>query len=186
MYKLGIDVGGTNTDAVLVDENRAVVADIKYPTSADIYDGILGAMRTVLEVSGVDPAQIHQAMLGTTQCTNAIVERKNLAPIGILRIGAPATTGIRPMVDWSEDIQKVAVGSTIIGGGFEYDGRELAPLDPSSLSRSAEGCTLIGQKLNRHGIRVYTPQGKIQLAPPHAFFYSRCHKEGENDFGPGK
>lgn len=80
MYKLGIDVGGTNTDAVLVDENRAVVADIKYPTSADIYDGILGAMRTVLEVSGVDPAQIHQAMLGTTQCTNAIVERKNLGP----------------------------------------------------------------------------------------------------------
>lgn len=132
MYKLGIDVGGTNTDAVLVDENRAVVADIKYPTSADIYDGILGAMRTVLEVSGVDPAQIHQAMLGTTQCTNAIVERKNLAPIGILRIGAPATTGIRPMVDWSEDIQKVAVGSTIIGGGFEYDGRELAPLDTAA------------------------------------------------------
>ena len=131
MYKLGIDVGGTNTDAVLVDENRAVVADIKYPTSADIYDGILGAMRTVLEVSGVDPAQIHQAMLGTTQCTNAIVERKNLAPIGILRIGAPATTGIRPMVDWSEDIQKVAVGSTIIGGGqgvlcgYEGEGRQV-------------------------------------------------------------
>ena len=122
MYKLGIDVGGTNTDAVLVDENRTVVVDIKYPTSADIYDGILGAMRTVLEVSGVDPKQIHQAMLGTTQCTNAIVERKNLAPIGILRIGAPATTGIRPMVDWAEDIQKIAVGSTIIGGGFEYEG----------------------------------------------------------------
>lgn len=29
MYKLGIDVGGTNTDAVLIDENRSVVADIK-------------------------------------------------------------------------------------------------------------------------------------------------------------
>lgn len=80
MYKLGIDVGGTNTDAVLVDENRTVVVDIKYPTSADIYDGILGAMRTVLEVSGVDPKQIHQAMLGTTQCTNAIVERKTSRP----------------------------------------------------------------------------------------------------------
>ena len=118
MYKLGIDVGGTNTDAVLVDENRAVVADIKYPTSADIYDGILGAMRTVLEVSGVDPTQIHQAMLGTTQCTNAIVERKHLAPIGILRIGAPATTGIRPMVDCPEDPQKLAVGSTIIVDGL--------------------------------------------------------------------
>ena len=59
-------------------------------------------------------------------------------------------------------------------------------VDPSRLSRSADGCTLIGQKLNRNGIRVYTPQGKIQLAPPHAFFYSRYHKEGENDLGPGK
>lgn len=129
MYKLGIDVGGTNTDAVLIDEERRVIADIKYPTSADIYDGILGALRRVLEVSGVERTQIRQAMLGTTQCTNAIVERKNLAPIGILRIGAPATTGIRPMVDWEEDIQKIAAGSVIIGGGFEYDGKELAPLD---------------------------------------------------------
>lgn len=38
-------------------------------------------------------------------------------------------------------------------------------VDPSRLSRSTEGYTLIGQKLNRHGIRVYTPQGKIQLPP---------------------
>lgn len=129
MYKLGIDVGGTNTDAVLIDENRSVVADIKYPTSADIYDGILGAMRTVLDKSGVDPKQINQAMLGTTQCTNAIVERRNLAPIGILRIGAPASTGIRPMVDWADDIRRIAAGSVIIGGGFEYDGKELAPFD---------------------------------------------------------
>ena len=98
MYKLGIDVGGTNTDAVLVDESRRVIADVKYPTSDDIYDGILGALRTVLEHSGIDRAQIGQAMLGTTQCTNAIVERKHLAQIGILRIGAPASISIPPMV----------------------------------------------------------------------------------------
>ena len=89
MYKLGIDVGGTNTDAVLIDENLNIVADIKHPTSGDVYDGILGAVHAVLEQSGVDRTQIRQAMLGTTQCTNAIVERKHLAPIGILRIGAP-------------------------------------------------------------------------------------------------
>ena len=129
MYKLGIDVGGTNTDAVLIDENRNIIADIKYPTSNDIYEGIMGALRTVLEVSGVDRTEIRQAMLGTTQCTNAIVERKHLAPIGILRIGAPATTGIVPMVDWADDIKKIAVGSAIIGGGFEYDGKQLAPFD---------------------------------------------------------
>lgn len=129
MLKLGIDVGGTNTDAVLIDEQLRVIADIKYPTSEDIYDGIVGALHTVLEVSGADRSQIRQAMLGTTQCTNAIVERKHLSPIGILRIGAPATLSIRPMVDWAEDIQKIAVGNVIIGGGFEYDGKELAPLD---------------------------------------------------------
>lgn len=129
MFKLGIDVGGTNTDAVLIDENLQVVAEVKHPTSGDVYDGIVGALRAVLEESGVDRREIRQAMLGTTQCTNAIVERRNLAPIGILRIGAPATMGIQPMVDWAEDIRQVAAESAIIGGGFEYDGKELAPLD---------------------------------------------------------
>lgn len=135
MYKLGIDVGGTNTDAVLIDENLNVVADIKCPTTGDIYDGILAALRTVLAQSGVDRRQIKQAMLGTTQCTNAIVERKNLAPIGILRIGAPATLGIPPMVDWAEDISRIAVGSTVIGGGFEYDGKHLAPFDAEAAKK---------------------------------------------------
>lgn len=129
MYKLGIDVGGTNTDAVLIDKDMNIIADIKYPTSEDIYDGIIGAIRSVLEISGIDKTQIKQAMLGTTQCTNAIVERRNLAEIGIMRIGAPATMGIPPMVDWPEDICRIAAGSIIIGGGSEYDGKELASLD---------------------------------------------------------
>ncbi len=68
-------------------------------------------------------------MLGTTQCTNAIVERKHLAKIGILRIGAPAAVAIPPMIDWAEPLQKVSIATTIIGGGYEYDGREIAPLD---------------------------------------------------------
>ena len=85
MYKLGIDVGGTNTDAVLIDENLNVVAAVKNPTSDDIYTGIMGAVDAVLADSGVDRAQIAQAMLGTTQCTNAIVERKDLAPIASAR-----------------------------------------------------------------------------------------------------
>ena len=54
MYKLGIDVGGTNTDAVIIDENLSVVADIKHPTTDDVYDGIIAAIREVLAVSGVD------------------------------------------------------------------------------------------------------------------------------------
>ncbi|MBP1559531.1 MAG: hydantoinase/oxoprolinase family protein [Oscillospiraceae bacterium] len=146
MYKLGIDVGGTNTDAVLIDEKLNVVASIKQHTSENIYDGIINAVRTVLEQSGIDRAEIVQAMLGTTQCTNAIVERKNLAPIGIMRIGAPASRGIPLMVDWAEDLKKIAVKTAIVGGGFEYDGKELAPFD-------TEAATKFFQELKEQGVK---------------------------------
>ena len=104
MYKLGIDVGGTNTDAVLIDENLKVVAAVKNPTSGDIYEGIMGAVDAVLAQANIDRKLIKQAMLGTTQCTNAIVERKGLALIAILRIGAPASVAFLP---WS-------IGPTIL------------------------------------------------------------------------
>ncbi|MGN0186098.1 MAG: hydantoinase/oxoprolinase N-terminal domain-containing protein [Aristaeellaceae bacterium] len=129
MYKLGIDVGGTNTDAVLIDSDLNVVAEVKNPTSGNVFEGIMGAVQALLDKTQIDRSQIGQAMLGTTQCTNAIVERKHLAKIGLLRIGAPATTGVPPMVDWAEDIQFICEKSAIINGGFEYDGKELAPLD---------------------------------------------------------
>ena len=129
MYKLGIDVGGTNTDAVLINERLEVVADIKHPTTDDVYEGILCALREVLKESGVDRKEITQAMLGTTQCTNAIVERKGLAKVGLVRIGAPATTGIPPMVDWPEDIQGVVEDYVVIRGGSEFDGKDIAALD---------------------------------------------------------
>lgn len=129
MYKLGIDVGGTNTDAVIIDEELRIVAAVKHPTSADVYTGIMGSVDAVLRESGVEPEDIGQAMLGTTQCTNAIVERKGLAPIAVLRVGAPASVGIPPMVDWADDIAAVCVGKMIVEGGFEYDGKRLATFD---------------------------------------------------------
>lgn len=129
MYKLGIDVGGTNTDAVLIDEHLNVVAELKESTSDDVYSGIMNAIRRILAQSGINPKDIKQAMLGTTQCTNAIVERKKLAKIGILRLGAPATVGIRPMVDWSKDLDFIAEKIAVIGGGYEYDGKAIAPFD---------------------------------------------------------
>lgn len=139
MYKLGVDVGGTNTDAVLIDENLQVVAAVKSPTSQDIYSGIMHAVDAVLADSGVDRAQIGQAMLGTTQCTNAIVQRKDLAPIAVLRIGAPASVGIPPMVDWADDIAAVCVDKLIIEGGFEYDGKRLASFNEEACRKFFAG-----------------------------------------------
>ena len=131
-YRLGIDVGGTNTDAVLIDDGMKVIAEVKRPTTEDVYSGILDAIKVILAESGVDKAKIKQAMLGTTQCTNAIVERKNLAEIGVLRMGAPASCDIQPMVDWADDLRALVLESAIIGGGFEHDGKEIAPLDETA------------------------------------------------------
>ncbi|MBQ1302890.1 MAG: hydantoinase/oxoprolinase family protein, partial [Firmicutes bacterium] len=58
MYKLGIDVGGTNTDAVIISDALEVVAEIKRPTSSDVYSGIVDAIRSVMEQSGIDPGSI--------------------------------------------------------------------------------------------------------------------------------
>ena len=129
MYKIGIDVGGTNTDAVVVDENRNIIAGIKHPTSEDIYSGILDALKDVLREADIDRSQVNQAMLGTTQCTNAIVERKKLAPVAVIRLAAPAMQGIMPMVDWPVDLTDFVIATTTVAGGYEFDGREIAPFD---------------------------------------------------------
>lgn len=77
MYKIGIDVGGTNTDAVILDENQQLIHSVKMPTSEDIETGITESLHRVLSETGIDVSKVTHAMLGTTQCTNAIVERKN-------------------------------------------------------------------------------------------------------------
>lgn len=62
--RIGIDVGGTNTDAVVVDQDGAVVAATKAATTPDPSDGIREALDAV--IVGVDKSLITQAMLGTT------------------------------------------------------------------------------------------------------------------------
>ncbi|WP_149084234.1 MULTISPECIES: hydantoinase/oxoprolinase family protein [Microbacterium] len=133
-YRIGIDVGGTNTDAVILDERLEVVASVKRPTTADTGDGVAAAIDAVLAASGVDPARIGHAMLGTTHCTNAIVERRGLGRVGVLRLGAPATTAVPPLEGWPDDLRAAIGGHTfLLDGGFEVDGRVLSPIDEEAV-----------------------------------------------------
>jgi N-methylhydantoinase A/oxoprolinase/acetone carboxylase beta subunit len=131
--RIGIDVGGTNTDAVLMD-GTAVVAKIKTPTTEDVTTGIATALRHVLETSGTATAQIAGVMVGTTHFTNAVVERKRLEPTAAVRLGLPATAALPPFVDWPEDLAD-ALGrhAYLVHGGHEFDGREISPLNPDEL-----------------------------------------------------
>ncbi len=129
-YRIGIDVGGTNTDAALLDEQLDVVHSVKVATTADVQAGVHKAVVTLLKESGVDPQSVAYAMLGTTHCTNAIVERKNLNSVALIRIGKPSTTAIPPLVDWPEDFKAGAeIYATLVSGGFEFDGQVLEALN---------------------------------------------------------
>lgn len=130
--RIGIDVGGTNTDAVVVDEAGRVLASVKTATTVDPFDGIRNALSSM--VAEVDASAITQAMLGTTHPINAIIQRRGLERVGVLRLAAPATLGARPGAGWPDDLVEAVLGhSAIIGGGHEYDGSEIAPLDEGAV-----------------------------------------------------
>ncbi|ELZ64041.1 N-methylhydantoinase (ATP-hydrolyzing) A, partial [Haloferax prahovense DSM 18310] len=129
-YRIGIDVGGTNTDAVVMDGDDNLLAKTKTPTTEDITSGILNALDVVLDDSGVSEDELDYVMLGTTHATNAITERRGLNEVGVIRIGAPATQSIRPLLEWPDDLAE-AIGNNvaILDGGHEFDGRLLNDLD---------------------------------------------------------
>ena len=136
-YRLGLDVGKTNTDAVILDNENHLISKIKVNTTDDINTGISNALEGILKKSSISPQEIKYVMLGTTHCTNAITKREGLAKVGIIRIGKPATLSIKPLLSWPEDLRKVIGGyAHIVRGGHEYDGRELSPLDEEEAKRA--------------------------------------------------
>ncbi len=130
--RLAVDVGGTHTDAVILSTtigNSKLLGAIKVPTSPDVETGIIHAIDTVLDRTDVKANQINYVMIGTTQSRNAIIQRKNLASIGVIRIGSPSATGIEPFYTWSEDLKEL-VGQHwfIVDGGYEFDGSQIVSL----------------------------------------------------------
>ena len=72
---LGVDTGGTYTDAVLVQDDDRVIASAKsLTTRADLAVGIGSAVAAVIKSANIDPATIAMASLSTTLATNALVE----------------------------------------------------------------------------------------------------------------
>jgi len=136
--RIGIDVGGTNTDAVLMDGTR-VISSTKTPTTANVSEGIATALRGVINDSAIDTARIDGVMIGTTHFTNAVVERKHLTPTACIRLGLPATVCLPPMVDWPQDLRELVGGNDYLAhGGHEFDGREISAFDPEEIRGIAE------------------------------------------------
>ena len=145
--RIGIDVGGTNTDAVLMD-GLDVLGWRKTPTTPDVGSGIIKVLRELLADTRVAAAQIRSVMIGTTHFTNAIVERRRLIEVACVRLGLPATRSLPPLTDWPGDLA-AAIGRHryMLRGGNEFDGREIAPLDEQGLRE-------VAGDISRKGITV--------------------------------
>src|ERR1700679_286498 len=139
MRRIGIDVGGTNTDAVLIDGSR-VLAAVKTATTADVLGGVRAALSQLLAQGnyGGDPGEIAAVVIGTTHFTNAVIERRSLQRVGALRIGLPASASLPPFIDWPEDLASIVRGQIhMVAGGHEYDGRPIVPLDVGAIRDAA-------------------------------------------------
>lgn len=131
---LGVDTGGTYTDAVIVDdETNRVLASAKAPTShRDLALGIGQAIDSTLAAAAVRPSDIALVSLSTTLATNALVEgqggRVALIAIGfteadLQRAGLAEALGDDPLVR--------------IAGGHTHAGTEVHPLDLAALEAAA-------------------------------------------------
>jgi N-methylhydantoinase A/oxoprolinase/acetone carboxylase beta subunit len=137
MRRIGIDVGGTNTDAVLIDEGR-VAASVKAPTSPDVTSGILDALARLAGRTDLRAQPIDGVMIGTTHFVNAVVQRRHLNKVAALRLAMPACASLPPFCDWPEDLARLVAGGVwMVEGGHDYDGRPFMPLDREAVARAA-------------------------------------------------
>ena len=135
--RIGIDVGGTNTDAVLIDGEN-IVTSCKTATTEEITDGIETALKQLVQSNPASSKEVDAVMIGTTHFVNAVVQRRHLNKVATIRIGLPASASLYPMIDWPEDLRHLVNGNVyMVEGGHEYDGRPLMPLDENELGKIA-------------------------------------------------
>jgi N-methylhydantoinase A/oxoprolinase/acetone carboxylase beta subunit len=138
MRRIGIDVGGTNTDAVLLEDGRVVHA-VKTPTTEDVTGGIVGALDLLRRHPKVASGKIDGVVIGTTHFINAVVQRQHLGKIAAVRIGMPAAASLPPLCDWPEDLAVLVAGEVfMLEGGHDYDGREIMPFDEAAMRAAAQ------------------------------------------------
>ena len=144
---LGIDVGGTHTDAVAVNKNGQTVAAAKTTTDHDdLFASIRTAMVQVL--SEVDEDLVERINLSTTLSTNVIVEGK-AEDVGVIVSAGP---GIDPGSYRVGCFHRVA-------GAMDHRGHEIAALDMKTMESAMADC-------RRHGIKVFAVVGKFSTRNP--------------------
>ena len=146
-YRLGVDVGGTFTDLLLIDESSGASYTAKVPsTPQDSSIGVLNGIARICEQSGVDPEQIGRVMHGTTVATNTILTSTGA------RVGLVTTAGYRQVLQIARSFVPGGLGGWVIfkkrpllapleltveaDERIAADGEVLRPLDEKALRKA--------------------------------------------------
>lgn len=150
--RIGVDVGGTNTDGVVLDPSKAlepdkgIIAWHKAPTTTNPSLGINDAITTMFKTAGIKPVQVASVTIGTTHFVNAVVERDaaRLSKVAVLRLCGPFSKHAPPCVDWPDDMRELILGySALLKGGLEVDGYLISDIDEKEIK---EQCAIIREK----------------------------------------
>ncbi|CAO2656795.1 Nn.00g055980.m01.CDS01 [Neocucurbitaria sp. VM-36] len=150
--RIGVDVGGTNTDGVIIDPTRSheadrgIVAWHKAPTTTNPSHGIANAITKMFESASVEPSSVASVTIGTTHFVNAVVTRDStrLSPVAVLRLSGPFSKHAPPCVDWPASLRKIILGHyAFVKGGLEVDGSLISDIKELQI---VEQCKIVKEK----------------------------------------
>ncbi|KAK3382690.1 hypothetical protein B0T24DRAFT_602265 [Lasiosphaeria ovina] len=136
--RIGVDVGGTNTDGVVLepsrawDKDRGIVAWHKTVTTSNPSTGISALIINMFTAAGISAGDVTSVTIGTTAFVNAVVERdaSRLSPVAVLRLSGPFSKHVPPCVDWPADMRALVLGYyALVRGGLEVDGTLIGDID---------------------------------------------------------
>lgn len=132
---IGVDVGETNTNAVILKE-KDVLCSAKAPSTEDVTSGIIETVQSVLkqlpeELARSPGAHVERVSIGTTQFVNAVKQGKDLARVALYRLCYPATIAIPPNVPGFHNF-------FYLKGGYEFNGTVINEVDEKEVKEITE------------------------------------------------
>ena len=128
------------------EQHRGIRSTFKTPTTPDVTSGISTALRGAIEKCGIQQNSISAVMIGTTHFINAVVQAddQNLRSVAVFRLCGPYTRENPAFLDFPPVLSRIMNGHVAyIDGGFEYDMREIVPLDEEQVRKE---CQIVKQK----------------------------------------
>ncbi|RDW94463.1 actin-like ATPase [Coleophoma crateriformis] len=154
--RIGVDVGGTNTDGVVLDPlrssepDRGILAFHKASTTSNPSLGINNTITSMFQSNpDIKASDVASVTIGTTHFINAVVEQdaSRLAKVAVLRLCGPFSKGVPPCIDWPASLRELICGHVaFLSGGCEVDGSEIRDIDAQEIERECEVIKLKGIK----------------------------------------